>query len=251
MTTTDVRIYRDKQATGDAIGTELAAVVRAAIDTRGVAHVVLTGGSMGGASLAGLRDPGSDPLDWSKIHLWWGDERFVRAGDPDRNETQAVEALLKDVPVPAGNVHAMPAGDGPDGDDLASATRRYAGQLAAHAGDGRSVPRFDVLMLGVGPDAHIASLFPRHPAQTVVDAPTVAVEDSPKPPPRRISLTYPAINAARRVWFMVAGDDKADAVKAALAEDADPWQTPAAGAGGTEETVWWLDEAAAARLGTD
>ncbi len=251
MTTTDLRIYRDKDATGAAVSTELAARIRAAVDARGVAHIVLTGGSMGGASLRGLRHPDAGPLDWSRIHLWWGDERFVPDGDPERNATQAADALLDEVPVPADHLHAMPADDGPDGDDLPAATRRYAEELAAHADRADAVPRFDVLMLGVGPDAHVASLFPRHPAQTVVDAPTVAVEDSPKPPPRRISLTYPALNAARAVWFVVAGPDKADAVRAAVAEDADRWDTPASGARGLEETVWWLDEAAAARLGTD
>jgi len=248
MSTPHLEIHPTKDATAAAVSTALAARIREAQQARGVAHIVLTGGSMGGASLQGLRRPDAGPVDWSRVHLWWGDERFVPAGHADRNETEAREALLDELDLDPSTVHAMPASDGPDGDDLAAAARRYAEELAAHAGDGRVVPAFDVLMLGVGPDAHIASLFPHHPAQRVTDAPTVAVEDSPKPPPLRISLTYPTINAARHVWFMVAGSEKADAVHAALSAGADSWDTPASGAHGTEETVWWLDEAAAARV---
>ncbi|TWP37172.1 6-phosphogluconolactonase [Leekyejoonella antrihumi] len=248
MTTPRIEVGPSKDATTAAIAAALSESIRAAQDARGTAHLVLTGGSMGGASLVGLQHPQVGPVDWSRVHLWWGDERFVPSGHPDRNETEAREALLDRLGLDPSMVHAMPATDGPDGDDVAAATTRYAAELAAHAADGHDVPAFDVLMLGVGPDAHIASLFPHHPAQRVTGAPTVAVEDSPKPPPVRISLTYPAINAARQVWFMVAGAEKADAVQAALATGADPWDTPASGAHGSQDTVWWLDAAAAARI---
>ena len=83
-------------------------------------------------------------------------------------------------------------------------------------GAGESVPDFDVLLLGVGPDGHICSLFPGHPALDVVDRPTAAVEDSPKPPPQRVTLTFPALARARHTWFVVSGEDKADAVTRAI-----------------------------------
>ena len=102
-------------------------------------------------------------------------------------------------------VHPMPALDGPDGPDVDAAAARYARELAASAGRGEDVPQFDVLMLGVGPDAHVASLFPEHPALHERGATTVAVRGAPKPPPVRISLTFPALCAARDVWFLVSG----------------------------------------------
>lgn len=248
MTDVDVRIYPDKQATATAVSLELAACLREAIRTRGVAHVVLTGGSMGAATLEGLLDPDHESLDWSLVHVWWGDDRFVPSGDEERNETQARTALLDRVGIDPRQVHAMAPSDGIDGDDVVAAAARYAEELASFAPPGQDSPAFDVLLLGVGPDAHVASLFPHHPAQTVVDVPAVAVQDSPKPPPTRISLTFPALNGARRVWFVVAGADKADAARDALSGTGDRWDTPASGAHGTEETVWWLDEAAAAHL---
>ena len=103
-------------------------------------------------------------------------------------------------------------------------------------------------MLGVGPDGHVASLFPGHPALDVDDAIAVAVHDSPKPPPDRIRLTFSALNRARCVWFLVSGEEKADAVAAALAEGTDLHDVPAAGVTGHEETIWFLDRDAASRL---
>ena len=132
----------------------------------------------------------------------------------------------------------MAASDGPDGDDLDAAVARYRDELATVA------PRFDVVMLGMGPDTHVASLFPGHATTRVDNTSVVALNDSPKPPPQRISLTFPALNAAREVWLMIAGADKADAVRAA-ATSTDRTAHPASGLHGRERTIWWLDEAAA------
>jgi 6-phosphogluconolactonase len=159
---------------------------------RSPVHVVLTGGTVGIATLAALaHSPARDAVDWSEVHLWWGDERFVPAGDGDRNETQAREALLDALgdALPAANVHPVPAQD----DDVADphvAADAYAGELAAHAPAGAEVPQFDVLLLGMGPDGHVASLFPGHEALRAAGRPTVGVEGSPKPPPLRVSLTF-------------------------------------------------------------
>ena len=133
---------------------------------------------------------------------------------------------------------------GPDSADSAEAS------AASYAADGaRARPgRFDVVLLGVGPDGHVASLFPHHPAQRTTGEITVAVHDSPKPPPDRVSLTFEALARAREVWFLVAGDDKAEAVAAALAPGADRWDVPASGVRGSAATRWLLDEAAASRL---
>ncbi len=214
-------------------------------------HVVLTGGGMGGRVLREVAaSPLCDAVDWTGVHVWWGDERFLPAGDPERNETQARDALLDAVPLPPGNVHAVPGRGGAvlTPQDAADA---YARELAAHAGGaagesddaGPAVPAFDVLMLGVGPDGHVASLFPGQETLDVADRTTVAVHASPKPPPERVSLTFPAIEAADDVWLVVAGADKADAVGRALA-GADPRDVPAAAVRGRSRTLWLLDVAA-------
>lgn len=230
------RVAATKADLADAIAERLREVIADAVASRGVAHVVLTGGSMGEASARALAP--LDDIDWAHVHLWWGDERFLPAGDAERNETQARVVLIDVVGVPAANVHAMAASDGPDGDDLDAAVARYRDELATVA------PRFDVVMLGMGPDTHVASLFPGHATTRVDDTSVVAENDSPKPPPQRISLTFPALNAAREVWLMIAGADKADAVRAA-STSTDRTAHPASGVHGRERTIWWLDETAA------
>ena len=230
------RVAATKADLADAIAERLREVIADAVASRGVAHVVLTGGSMGEASARALAP--LDDIDWAHVHLWWGDERFLPAGDAERNETQARVVLIDVVGVPAANVHAMAASDGPDGDDLDAAVARYRDELATVA------PQFDVVMLGMGPDTHVASLFPGHATTRVDDTSVVAERDSPKPPPQRISLTFPALNAAREVWLMIAGADKADAVRAA-STSTDRTAHPASGVHGRERTIWWLDEAAA------
>ena len=105
-------------------------------------------------------------MDWTALDVWWGDERFLPTGHPDRNATQAREALLDQVPVPSDRVHEMPGAGGAFGDDVDAAAAAYARELRSHARpeDHFPAPSFDVLMLGVGPDGHVASLFPEHPA---------------------------------------------------------------------------------------
>jgi 6-phosphogluconolactonase len=143
----------------------------------------------------------------------------------------------------------MAASDGPDGDDPDAAAGRYAAELraAARAGDAAAVPSFDVLMLGIGPEGHVASLFPHAPAVSETQRSVVAVRGSPKPPPTRLSLTFPAIQAAREVWILASGAEKADAVGWALS-GREPAEVPAAGALGRERTLFLLDAAAAARV---
>ena len=225
------------------------------VDTQSEAspvHVVLTGGTVGIATFAAVAHaPARDAVDWSGVHLWWGDERFLPDGHADRNETQARAALIGPLgnALPAANVHPMRPLDEAAGiatpEDSAAA---YAAELAAFAPEGAEVPTFHVLMLGMGPDGHVASLFPGHEAVGTTGVPTVGVHGSPKPPPLRISLTFEAIHAAREVWVVAAGAEKAGAVASALS-DASVDVTPAAGAHGTTATLWLVDAAAAAAVG--
>jgi 6-phosphogluconolactonase len=215
------------------------------------AHVVLTGGTVGIKTLAAVAaSPLRDAVDWSGVHLWWGDERFLPEGHPDRNETQAREALLDVLgdALPEKNVHPMACRDETTLTPEDSAIQ-YCDELALFADPDTApgapaVPAFDVLLLGMGPDGHIASLFPGHEGLAAGGTGAVGVYQCPKPPPERVTLTYDAIHAAREVWVVAAGTEKAAAVESALAGDPIE-KTPASGAVGTERTLWLLDAAAA------
>ncbi len=221
-----------------------------AVAAKGMASMVLTGGGIGTQVLAELAAaPARDAVDWRRVEIWWGDERFLPTGDPERNETGARSALLDHADVLAERVHPIPGPDGPDGPDPEAAAERYARLLraAAQPQDRGGVPRFDVLMLGIGPDAHVASLFPGLPALYEEERTVVGVRGAPKPPPIRISLTLPAIRSASEVWILASGAEKAGAVRLALSE-AGPVQVPAAGARGLSQTLFLLDRAAAAEV---
>ena len=241
-----VEKYSDKAALITAVGDRLIGAITDAIATRDRALIVLTGGGTGISLLEHVRENG-DAIDWSKVRLFWGDERYVPHDDDDRNEKQAREALLDHIDIPAANVHAMPASDGEFGDDIDAAALSYEQVLAAIADDGQPAPEFDVHLLGMGGEGHINSLFPHTPAVRETERQVIGVTDSPKPPPKRITLTLPAVQRSRQVWLVVAGADKADAVAAAVG-GADPDDVPAAGASGREATVWLLDEEAASKL---
>jgi 6-phosphogluconolactonase len=243
---TVVEIFPDGDALVEAAGVRLVDTIRSAAAARGRALIVLTGGGNGIGLLRYLGTQG-ERIDWSKVHLFWGDERYVPEDDDERNDKQAREALLDHVDIPSSHVHAMPASDGEFGSDLAAAALAYEQLLAANAEPGQPVPNFDVHLLGMGPEGHINSLFPDTPAVRETTRMVVAVEDSPKPPPQRITLTLPAIGRSREVWLMVSGAAKADAAAAAIGGAA-PVSIPAAGAVGLETTRWLLDAEAAAKL---
>jgi 6-phosphogluconolactonase len=245
-----VIIYKDGDLLAKAVAARLVTRLVDISAARGHASLVLTGGGIGTQVLAELAAaPARDAVDWQHTDMWWGDAGFVPTGDPDRNETGARAALLDHVDVDPSRVHAMPGPDGPDGSDPEAAAVRYAGWLRAAAAPGgqHGFPAFDILLLGIGPEGHIASLFPGLPAVFEQDQPVLAVHGSPKPPPTRLTLTFPAIQAAREVWVLVSGDEKAEAVRLALS-GAPQAQVPVAGARGREQTLFLLDRAAAAKL---
>ncbi|MEO9153325.1 MAG: 6-phosphogluconolactonase [Lapillicoccus sp.] len=237
-----VVVHPGKQSLADASAARLVSALVDAQAARGEAHLSLTGGSMGSAIIASLGEiPGRSAVDWGAVSIWWGDERYLPAGDPDRNDTQNDEAGLSALGLDPAHVHRVA---GPDTSESAEASATAYGEALHTHGTGA----FDVVILGVGPDGHVASLFPHHPAQRAEGTAAVAVHDSPKPPPDRVSLTFECLSRTREVWFLVAGADKADAVAAALTDGADRWDLPAAGPHGSEATRWLLDEDAAGGL---
>lgn len=239
---TETVAHESREALAAAVAQALVSRIAAAQGRGEVPDICLTGGSIADEVHTRVRllaESGSTDVDWSRVSLWWGDERFVAADSPDRNAGQAREAWLAHVALDPARVHEAPAADGTASVD--EAAQAYALELE-RAGTGS----FEVVMLGVGPDGHVASLFPGHPA-LAAEGLAVGVTGSPKPPPQRVSLTFEALNRSRSVWFLVAGGDKAEAVAAAQA-GGDRDQIPARGVSGTVETVWHVDRAAAATL---
>ncbi|WP_017610586.1 6-phosphogluconolactonase [Nocardiopsis xinjiangensis] len=248
MSEPEVVRHRDGGELATAVAGELARKIQSAVAERGVAHVALTGGGIGIRTLVELRNAAERiGLDWSAVHLWWGDERFLPDKDRERNETQACEALIDHIDIPSHQVHPIPASDGADGDSVEHAATRYSRELAVAAHGAGPVPSFDVCLLGVGPDAHVASLFPGLPQVHDDEAAVVGVHEAPKPPPRRVTLTLPSIRSSRRVWLIASGEGKAEAVRLGLA-GGPVQEAPVAGARGRESTVFWLDEEAASRI---
>jgi 6-phosphogluconolactonase len=215
------------------------------------AALALTAGSIMESIWAQLhRSDGAHEIDWSRVDVFWGDERFVPAGSHDRNDSPAERILFGDGPFSRARRYSMPASDGEYGDDLDAAAAGYAELLrgARRPDDDGEVPSFDVVLLGVGPDGHCCSLFPDHPSASDLSASVIPVRDSPKPPPRRLSLSFDGLNMAEEIWAVVSGSGKADAVAAALAPDVDRTHVPSGGARGRARTLWLLDQDAAARL---
>lgn len=213
------------------------------------AHIALTGGSMGSTVLRAVAaHPKVNRIDWSLVHFWWGDERFVARDDQDRNALQSREALLDHITVPAENIHEVAGAD--SGLSLDEAAAAYAAELARFGGQEHAWPSFAVCFLGVGPDGHIASLFPDRSEVTETDAAVLPVRDSPKPPPERVTLTRPVINSSKRIWLVLTGADKASALGLALA-GASYTNVPAAGAKGRKRTIFFVDQAAASEVSED
>lgn len=239
-----VIVHTDPQALAVAVAARFVTTVADLLSQRDAVHVVLTGGSVGIAVLRAIGEHADrDSIDWNRVHVWWGDERWVARDHGDRNAVQAREALLNHVAIPSQNVHEFAAAD--DGTLLLDAAAAYRDDLLT-AGGGR-MPTFAVTFLGVGPDGHVASLFPEREGPRHTESTVLAVEDSPKPPPQRLTLSLPLLNSSERVWLVLAGADKASALGLALA-GASPADVPVAGVQGTERTIFFVDEAASSEV---
>jgi len=220
------RVFADADALVAALADALCAEAAAAIAARGEFHLVLAGGSTPRALYRALADRNAGDARWQ---LWYGDERCLPADHPERNSVMAEAAWLSVSRIPPENRRPIPAELG-----AAEAAARYAGWLKA-------VADFDVVLLGMGEDGHTASLFPGHDWGDAPDSPDVlAVFDAPKPPPERVSLSSARLNRSRRVWFVVTGSGKREA----LLQWKRGEKLPVSVVRSTLETVAWLDQAA-------
>lgn len=236
----DLRVSPDAESLATTVATAFVERLAAVQADGRTPHVVLTGGTIADAIHREVARLAADSdVDFTDVAFWFGDERFVAPDSDERNAGQARAAFLD--AVGATQVHEVAStADVATVDEAAAA---YDTELQEHL-----VGAVDLVMLGVGPDGHVASLFPGYPQLEVTEAAlAVAVEDSPKPPPRRVTLTFDTLNRGDAVWFLISGESKAEAVERAHG-DADLHDVPAVGVTGRSETVWWVDEAAASRL---
>lgn len=241
-----VIMHPDKESLAAAVAARFITKVVDLVDEFDEASVVLTGGTMGSAVLEAINaSPARDSIDWSRVNVWWGDERWLTAGDPERNETQARAALLDHVGLDPARVHPFAASDA--GIELDAAAEAYAAEIIDNSPANANMPHFDITFLGMGPDGHIASLFPERAGIRERDLTVIPVRNSPKPPLERLSLTLPVINSSARVWLVVAGSDKASALGLTLA-GASTNEVPAAGVEGRRKTLFFVDADAAAEV---
>lgn len=264
MTEPAVEILPDAAGVAATVATRLLERLALAQAAGRLPHVVLTGGTIADELHREVARLAPDAgVDWGQVAVWWGDERFVEPDSPDRNAGQARAAMLDRLPLPPEQVHEMPSTAAAA--DVEEAAAVYAAELEAHGPD-----EFEIVMLGIGPDGHIASLFPGFPQVDDETHTVVGVTGSPKPPPERVSLTRPVLARTASLWFLASGGGKAPAVATALAQSgphprggassteaaglvhragsSGGLALPAARVRGRAETVWFVDEAAASEL---
>ena len=238
MTRVEQQIFSDADAVAKAAAESLLKKLSSLLESNPVVHIALTGGTVGILTLERLAEEDSASVDWSRVQIWWGDERFVAGDSADRNAQQARKAWLNISSVPAETIHEFPSSET---GSLESAAEIFDAQLQSFWGE--SLPRFDLILLGVGPDGHVASLFPDH-REKIPHRFTVIESNSPKPPAMRLSLSYEILNNADEVWFTVAGKDKAEAVAAAMSGDV---RLPVAKVR-AKLNRWFVDQAAAGAI---
>jgi 6-phosphogluconolactonase len=216
----DIRRSPDPQALAHAVASFIAAHIAAVMAERGSCHLALAGGGTPQAAYLLMRDMA---VDWSRLHIWFSDERCLPVGHAERNDTMARQALLQHVPLPAMQLHPIPAELGPE-----AAAHVYSDQLG-------TIKRLDIVLLGLGEDGHTASLFPGN-AALELDAAAVPVFKAPKPPPQRVSLSLNTIRQAGERIVLAAGSDKRGPLARILAGE----PLPAAMIG---EAIWFVDKA--------
>jgi 6-phosphogluconolactonase len=236
----DVRVFADVDELSLRAAEAAVATINESVRSNGSFSIALSGGNTPRTLYRLLSTRFRDQIPWKKVHVFWGDERYVPLADPQSNYRMARESLLDAVPCPAENVHPMPT-ELPDPD---LAAREYEKTLRNYFSE--DWPRFDLVLLGLGEEGHTASLFPGSPALNESKRWVVAVK-TPAKTALRLTLTLPAITGASNIYFLITGSNKAEALHHVLTGSPDPKSYPASGIHRAKGTViWWLDHAAAA-----
>jgi 6-phosphogluconolactonase len=233
----ELHIAQDEQELAERAAEHIRTAVEETLAKSRRFTLLMTGGSTPKLLYERLaRPPYSLGLPWAWIHLFWGDERFVPSGHPESNFLLAQDALLGKVPLPPANIHPVPT----DAKTPEEAAAHYEKEMADFF---QGPPKFDLVLLGLGEDGHVASLFPGSPLLEEETRLVAAVRDAPKPPPERVTVTFPVINSASRVVFLISGSRKKPIVQSVLREPIGKYPAqliwPLAGT-----VTWWLDRAA-------
>ncbi|KAE9451789.1 hypothetical protein C3L33_16329, partial [Rhododendron williamsianum] len=217
---------------------------------RGAFTVVFSGGSLIKSLRKLVEAPYMDSVDWSKWHVFWVDERLVPKDHEDSNYKLANDGFLSMVPIPTGNVYTINEALSAEGaaDDYETCVKHLVKINTIDFSQASGFPKFDLMLLGMGPDGHVASLFPGHPLVHENKQWVSFIEDSPKPPPQRITFTFPVINSSANIALVVAGAGKADAVNVALGDGQNPDLLPVKLVSPEGELTWFLDRGAASKL---
>lgn len=236
----DARVFPDLNALSRAALEELLRVMRDAIKDRGRFAIALAGGNTPAKMYALWAEAGNHGVStpWDKVHLFWGDERYVPADSPLSNYRMTREMLIEKVPIPAANVHPMPT----ELREPERAAEAYEAELRGFFGS--AAPAFDVQLLGLGVEGHVASLFPGSPALDENRRWVMAVE-APAKPPERLTLTPAVLNRGRNTFFLVAGENKREILASLRSEPAGkPSEYPAGIIRPEGRALWFLDKAA-------
>ena len=235
MTSKDiVHRFKDMNSVAENTAAKLIGELRVLLENKNEVHLVLTGGTVGIATLSAVAEnPSHSEIDFTRVNFWWGDERFVEVDSPDRNAVQARIALLSKIALDQNKIHEFPAAN--SGLKLDEAAALFTEEVMTAS------PIFDIVLLGMGPDGHVASLFPDKPLP-LAGTWIFAEHDSPKPPAQRLSFTFEALNSADQIWLVVAGADKQDAVAVAMGDR--PEALPVGKVRGKISTQWFIDSTA-------
>jgi len=238
-----IEIRESLEVLSRALAADLADQIAESVAAREICSLALSGGNTPQTLHRILAGEFREQIPWDKIHFFWGDERYVPLDDEQSNFLMAKKTLFRFLEIDDSQIHPVPT----QLKTSADAARRYEEEIRKFFGE--SGPTLDIVLLGLGGDGHTASLFPGNPVLKEQSRLVAPVCHSPKPPPDRITFTYPLINRTRRIHFLVSGAGKAEAVRRCLENEPDIKQTPAAGiAPRSGELVWWLDDEAAKYL---
>ncbi|GFP87301.1 probable 6-phosphogluconolactonase 2 [Phtheirospermum japonicum] len=248
----ELRVYENVDELSSNLAEYISELSESCIKERGVFAIALSGGSLISLMRKLCEAPYNKTVDWAKWYIFWADERVVAKSHGDSNYKLVKDGFLSKVPIVHSHVHSI--------NDLVSAeqaaedyefvVRQLVRTRVISVSEVNDCPRFDLILLGMGPDGHVASLFPNHPVLNEIDQWVTFITDSPKPPPERITFTLPVINSASNVAIVVTGGGKAEAVH--LAIDDIPGDCPELPVRMVRpingELVWFLDLSAASKI---
>ncbi|XP_076926913.1 6-phosphogluconolactonase 3, chloroplastic-like [Bidens hawaiensis] len=249
-TNSKVHVFDTEEALSVSLAKYTADLSELFTQQKGSFTLVVSGGSLIKSLRKLVEAPCVDSINWSNWHMFWVDERVVPKDHPDSNYLLAFDAFLSKVPIPPENVHAINDTLSAEAaaEDYESRIKHLIHNGIINTSETTGFPKFDLMLLGMGPDGHVASLFPGHPLLEEKTKWVTFIKESPKPPPERITFTFPVINSSANVALVVAGAGKAHPVHVALGNGQDPQGLPVQMVAPEGQLKWFLDKDAASKL---